>query len=473
MKKKTLILLVPLLGAALGLGLLVPIGASSHREAPLITEDPVADNTDVYAFRSPDKPDTVTLVANWIPIQEPGQGPNYYSFGEDVLYRINIDNNADAVEDITYEFRFFKNLRNPNTFLYNTGPVTSLGDPDLNVMDSYSVSRIDNGRRRVLATGVPVAPPNIGPRSTPDYGTLAAQAVRIVDGNSLVFAGPRDDSFFVDIGSAFDLLGLRPFNSAHKIPLPNGEGVDGLSGYNVHSIALQVPITSLTRDGKPPVAADDDRAIIGVYSDSYRRSSRVLGAGTRSEGGQWQRVSRLGSPLVNEVVVPLGKKDLFNATSPVQDGAFLPLVQDPEPARLITALYNIDVPPPPRTDLADIYLFGIAGLNQPRGVRPSEMLRLNMAIAPDTAGPTPNRLGVIGGDAAGYPNGRRPGDDVVDIALRALAGGTPLTPAYNKSPNNVLADGVDANDKAFGATFPYLATPHQGYEHSHRHQGSQ
>lgn len=468
--KKLRILLVPFLGAALGLGLLAPLGASSHREAPLITEDPVADNTDVYAFRSPDKPDTVTLIANFIPIQEPSQGPNYYSFGQDVLYRINIDNNGDAVEDITYEFRFFKNLRNPNTFLYNTGPINSLGDPNLNVMDSYSVSRIDKGKRRVLATGLPVAPPNIGPRSTPDYGKLAAQAVRIVDGQSLVFAGPRDDSFFVDTGSAFDLLGLRPFNPAHKIPLAASPGVDGLSGYNVHSIAIQVPIASLTRDGKAPVANNDDRAIIGVYSDTYRRSNRVLGPGARSEGGQWQRVSRLGNPLVNEVVVPVGKKDRFNATSPIQDGAFLPLVQNPEPARLITALYNIDVPRPPRTDLADIFLFGIAGLNQPRGVRPSEMLRLNMAIAPDVAGPTPSRLGVIGGDAAGFPNGRRPADDVVDIALRALAGGTPLTPAHNKSPNNLLADGVDANDKPFGTTFPYLATPHQGYERSDRNQ---
>ena len=471
MSKKLRILLVPLLGAALALGLLVPLGASSHREAPLITEDPVADNTDVYAFRSPDKPNTVTLIANWNPLEEANNGPNFYSFGQDVLYRINVDNNGDAVEDITYEFRFFKNLRNPNTFLYNTGPVTSLGDPDLNVMDSYSVSRIDKGRRRVLATGLPVVPPNIGPRSTPDYGSLAAQATRIIDGNSLVFAGPRDDSFFVDAGSAFDLFGLRPFNAAHKIPLPTSPGVDGLSGYNVHTIAIQVPITSLTRDGRAPVAADDDRGIIGVYADSYRRSSRVLTPGGRRESGNWVRISRLANPLVNELVVPVGKKDTFNATSPVQDGPFLPLVQNPEPARLITALYNIDVPPPPRVDLTDIFLYGIAGLNQPRGVRPAEMMRLNMAIAPDIAGPTPSRLGLLGGDKAGFPNGRRPMDDVVDIELRSLAGGTPLTPAYNKAPNNLLADGVDANDKPFGTTFPYLAAPHQGYDHSHRHEG--
>lgn len=462
--------MIPVLGAALGLGLLAPLSASSHREAPLIIEDPVADTTDVYAFRSPDKPDTVTLITSWVPLQEPNNGPNFYGFGEDVLYRINIDNNGDAVEDITYEFRFFRNTRNPNTHLYNTGTVTSLGDPDLNVMDSYSVARIDKGRRQVLATGVPVAPPNIGPRSTPDYENLAAQAVRIVGGNTLAFAGQRDDSFFVDAGSAFDLLGLRPFNTAHKIPLPTEAGVDGLSGLNVHSIALQVPITSLTRDGKMPVAADDDRGIIGVYADSYRRRTRVLTNGGRSDSGDWVRVSRLASPLVNEVVVPRGKKDQFNATSPPSDGAFLPLVQNPEPSRLLTALYNIDVPAPPRTDLADIFLFGIPGLTQPRGVRPSEMLRLNMAIAPDVNGPNnQSRLGLLGGDKAGFPNGRRPADDVVDIELRAFAGGTPFTPAFNKAPNNLLADGVDANDKPFGLSFPYLASPHQGYEHSHRH----
>jgi hypothetical protein len=229
-------------------GTLAPSGASSHREALQISQDPVADNTDTYAFVSPDKSDTVTLVGNWIPLEEPAGGPNFHNFGDDVKYTLNVDNDGDAVDDIVWEFRFTTKVQNGNTFLYNTGPVTSLTDPDFNIRQTYSVAKVEHGRRTVLASGLPVPPANIGPRSTPNYEQLAAAAVKGLGDGSKVFAGPRDDPFFVDLGSVFDLAGLRPFNQAHLIPRPTEAGVDGVSGYNTHSIVLQVPIKQLTGD---------------------------------------------------------------------------------------------------------------------------------------------------------------------------------------------------------------------------------
>jgi hypothetical protein len=454
-----------LLGVGLVAASLVPSGASSHREAPLITEDPVADNTDVYAFRSPDRPDTVTLVANWIPLEEPNGGPNFYNFGEDVLYQIHVDNNGDAEPDITYEWRFTTEIQNPNTFLYNTGRIDSIDDPDFNYRQFYDVSVVRNGQRTVLGSNLAVPPNNVGPRSTPNYEALAAQGVHTLGGGIKSFAGQRDDPFFVDLGSAFDLLGLRPFNPEHVIKLPREAGVDGIGGFNTHAIAIQVPISELTTGGSP---------IIGVYSQTKRQQTRVLsptGPGTPPRNqGSFVNVSRLGMPLVNEVIVPLGKKDAFNASEPRNDAAFLGLVQDPEPARLLEALYPvITVPPTPRADMVAVFLTGIAGLNQPPNVKPSEMIRLNTST-PVTA--SPNALGVLAGDNQGFPNGRRLVDDVVDIELRVLAGGTPFTPEFNRFPNNALGDGVNANDLPFLSAFPYLATPHQGYEHPHHRVGS-
>jgi hypothetical protein len=442
---------------------IVPSGASSHREAPLISQDPVADNTDTYAFVSPDKPNTVTLVGNWIPLEEPAGGPNFNKFGDDVKYTINVDNNGDAVDDIVYEFRFHTAVQDQGTFLYNTGPITSLTDPDFNIRQLYSVARVENGNRRVLASGLATPPANIGPRSTPNYQDLAEMATYSLGDGIKVFAGQRDDPFFVDLGSVFDLAGLRPFNAAHLIPRPAAPGRDGVSGYNTHTIALQVPITGLTHDHVAPSNADDPNAIIGVYATSQRQRVRVLSdsGATPEQSGRWVQVSRLGMPLVNEVVIPLGRKDRFNASDPRDDAQFLRFVADPEPARLIPVLYpGVTVPAAPRDDLTTVFLTGIPGLNQPAGVRPAELIRLNMAIPPSS---NPSPIGVLGGDLAGFPNGRRLADDVTDIELRALAGGTPLTPDFNKAPNNQLGDGVNANDTPFLAHFPYVATPHQGY----------
>ncbi len=460
------------LAAALAAGLVIPIGGSSHREAPLISEDPLADNTDVYAFVSPDAPDTVTLIANWIPFEEPAGGPNFYKFGDDVKYEINIDNNGNAIDNIVYEFRFKTEVVNPNTFLYNTGPITSLEDPNFNIRQTYKVTRTQRGVRTVLGSGLATPPVKIGPRSEPDYTALVAQAIHTLSDGSKVFAGQRDDPFFVDLGSAFDLLGLRPFNPAHVIPLPAERGVDGVGGFNVHTIALQVKKSLLTNDGSRGTDPRNTNSIIGVYSTTYRKSMRVLSpdGNNPDQSGPWVQVSRLGMPLVNEVIIPIGRKNQFNASDPANDAQFGSLVLDPEPARLISALYpSIRVPAPPRTDLAAIFLTGIAGVNKPARVTPSEMIRLNMGFAPSGS---PNRLGLLAGQNDGFPNGRRLIDDVVDIELRALAGGTPFTPAFNRAPNNQLSDGVDANDKRFLATFPYVAGPFHGYSHNHHKLGS-
>jgi hypothetical protein len=465
---------VATLGLLASLTALSPTRASSHREAQLISEDPVADNTDTYVWRSPDRPDTVTLVGNWIPLEEPAGGPNFNKFGDDVKYTLNVDNDGDAEDDIVYEFRFRTNIQNRNTFLYNTGPITSLNDPDFNIRQSYSIAKVENGRRTVVASGLDTPPVNIGPRSTPNYEALAAQAVYNLNGGGKVFAGQRDDPFFVDLGSAFDLLGLRPLNQAHLIKRPTEKGVDGVGGFNTHSIVLQVPITDLTSDHKPLTGPNDPDAVIGVYAASERRQVKVLspeGDQPRSFG-DWVRVSRLGMPLVNEVVIPLGKKDRFNASDPADDAQFGKFVLDPEPARLIPVLYpGVTVPAAPRNDIATIFLTGIPGLNQPANVKPSEMIRLNMGIAP-TPFAQQNPLGLLAGQMDGFPNGRRLVDDTPDIELRALAGGTPFTPDFNKAPNNILTDGVQQNDKPFLPSFPYLATPHQGYDHNHHPVGS-
>ncbi|CAN5127769.1 DUF4331 domain-containing protein [soil metagenome] len=430
------------LSGALVLSLLVSASASSHREAPLITEDPVADNTDVYAFVSPDKPDTVTLISNWVPLEEPAGGPNFQKFGDEVLYEINIDNNGDAVDDITYEFRFSTEIGNPDTFLYNTGPITSLDDPDFNIRQFYTVTEVRDGVRTELGSHLPTPPVNIGPRSTPDYAMLAREGIQDLGGGMKVFAGQRDDAFFVDLGSVFDLLGLRPLNPAHVIPLPAADGRDNVSGYNTHSIAIQVPMASIV----------EDDPVIGVYSTTYRRQSRVFrpDGGNLVHRGPWVQVSRLGNPLINEVIIPLRDKDNFNASEPADDAQFLPYVLDPEPGRLIPALYPVFecFPDAPRDDLVSVFLTGIPGINQPQGVVPSEMLRLNTSI------PT------------GFPNGRTLTDDVVDTELVALAGAAlPAQECFGQEPNSSLTDGVDQDDDdRLLNRFPYIGTPHQGYE---------
>ena len=432
--------------------------ASSHREAPLIANDPTADNTDVYAFVSPDRPDTVTMIANYIPLEEPAGGPNFFNFDPNVLYEIKVDNNGDGEEDVTYQFRFRTETRNTNTFLYNTGPINSLDDPDWNIRQFYSVTRVVGHHSTVLGSNLPSPPNNIGPRSTPNYGSLATAAVNSLPGGIKVFAGQRDDPFFVDLGSIFDLAGLRPFNSLHLIPLPDAPGVDDVAGYNGHSIAIQVPISQLV----------DANSTIGIYASAERPKVRILRAdGQQRHVGPFVQVSRLGEPLINEVLIPLGQKDFWNREDPADDSQFLNRYTNPELAGLIHILYP-SLPAPPTTDRQDlvaVLLTGVPGLNF-TGPHKSDLLRLNTAIPPAA---NPDRLGALAGDFAGFPNGRRLGDDVVDIELRAIACG--YGPILHQAlglcdlqPNDQLGDGVDGNDEGFLSTFPYVGLPHQGYD---------
>jgi hypothetical protein len=434
--------------------------ASSHREAPMISEDPVADATDLYAFVSPDAPDTVTFIANYYPMQDPAGFPNFYRFGDDVTYRINIDNNGDAVEDILYQWNFSTEIVNPNSFLYQSGPIDSLDSPNLNVRQTYTLSEGRNGVLTEIASGLMTPPVNIGPKSTPDYEALAAEAIHEVGDGIKVFAGQRDDPFWVDLGAIGDLLTIR------ELPGNAGGGVDDLAGLNVQTLAIQVPIDQLTHNAQAPASAEADGAVIGVWTTALRPSTKVLSPGSSESSGPLVQVSRLGMPLVNEVVAPLGAKDLFNASIPGNDAQFLGAVTDPEIAKLLNLLYGdalVAVPESDRQDLVTVFLTGIPGLNQPANVTPSEMLRLNVGIAPSE---TVNPLGVIGGDNAGFPNGRRLEDEVVDIELRVAAGFL-LGEEFQNGANGQLGDGVPANDVPFLSSFPYVGTPHQGFEHVH------
>jgi hypothetical protein len=459
---------VAVAGAAF-VGAVGPSGAtaSSHREAPLIADDPAVDNTDLYAFVSPDKPDTVTIIANFIPFEDPAGGPNYYRFDPTARYEIHIDNDGDARDDVTYRFRFKTTVSNPNTFLYNTGPITFQDDPDLNVKQTYSIEKITRiGSTQTVSNQVlRVAPANIGPRSNPVYDTT--MGITNLGGNRLVFAGPRDDPFFVDLGSIFDLGGLRPFNPFHAIKPPaNAEaGVDGVLNYNTHTIALQVPKTDLL---EAPAA----NGTIGIYASASRQKVRVLGGdGTVDSNGPWVQVSRLGNPLINEVIIPIGQKDLWNASDPEDDSQFLARYRSPELATLINVLYGppvMDTLTDNRDDLVAVLLTGVPSLNFTGDVK-ADLLRLNTAIPP-AANPDP--MGVLAGDFQGYPNGRRLADDVTDIELRAIACGYgPILNGAlglcNLPPNDTVSDGVQSNaDNAFLSTFPYAAIPNRGYEHT-------
>ena len=447
------------LAALAACAIVVPLAmSSSHREAPGISLDPSADNTDTYAWTAQDAPGALTVAANWIPGEVPASGPNFHSFDDRARYYIHVDNTGDGRPDVSYRFNFKTKVRNKESFLYALPGASGYGDPKLNVIQRYSVVRETHRYRRgrhhvkerTIARGLPVAPPNIGPKTFPDYASFVNGAIRSLKDGTKLFVGQRDDPFFVDLGATFDGLNIRELTGN------KGEGKDDLSGLNVHSVVLQLPERLVTRNRRSVAGADASNAVVGVWSTTERRRLQV--SGRRGSRGGWVQVSRLGNPLVNEVVIPLGKKDQFNRTTPNRDAALYgKYVVKPELAAVLNALFDVGAPEDNRTDIVQALLQGLPGLNQHSGVKgpPAvDTIKLNLGVAPASV---EDRFGVIGGDTAGYPNGRRLGDDVVDIDLQVIAG-------FLKDNKVPLGDGVDQNDKPFLSTFPYLAAPTSGFD---------
>jgi hypothetical protein len=447
MKRAILLLLVVSAAAAvavLRLGGPESGQASSHREAPLISEDPAADSTDLYAFRSPDRPDTVTLIANYIPAEDPAAGPNWYTFSPNVRYYIHVEQGGDGKPDVSYRFRFQRGAG--QFFLGNT-------------VQDYTVERIAGGQTQTVATGK-TPPNNIGPKTTPNYRTLAANAITQVAGGGLVFAGQREDAFFGDIGSIFDLVNLR------KFPPNQGGGKDFFAGYAVHAIALQIPIQQL----------DDADHTIGVWTSAERQTVQVRTVQRRIRVKVGKRtvvrtvptqvvtrpfvqVSRLGNPLVNEVIIPTTRKDEWNTDTPDEESKYASFYSQPILAAVLNSLFPgvLNVPEQNRDDLVAVLLTGVPGLNN-TGSTQAEMLRLNLST-PVTA--NPHRLGVFGGDNQGWPNGRRLTDDVIDIAEQAVVG-----KLKGNAVADVIGDGVDGNDVANLGSFPYEADPPSGFDNT-------
>lgn len=399
--------------------------ASSHREAPAIAEDQFADNTDVYTFISPENPDKLVVVANYVPLLIPFSGPNFYKFSDDVAYDIHFDNNGDAKSDQIYRFYFETTIQNGDTFLYNTGAVDSLTDANLNVRQTYDVVRL-NGRgvfQQVIAANVPVAPWNVGDRSFPNnsYETVARQAIYSTPNGERLFAGPRDEPFFVDL-HVFDLLGVGGF--------PSTDGV------NVMSIVFEVPINKVAQGGARPAANFNGKnAVVGVHATANRRRVSILRrGGPERDRGQFVQVSRLGWPLVNEVVVPLKDKDKYNRSRPEDDlGNIGAYVLFPELTGLLQAVLGLPCPNTASAGRTDI-----AGLLSPQGTTIADLLRIDIRQGQTFAN-------------SGFPNGRKLEDDVTDTLLTVVCNaGTPV------------GDGVAANDLPFSATFPFLASPHSG-----------
>lgn len=419
----------PAIGAlSLGAALLANGGdtviASSHREAPSIAEDQYVDNTDVYSFISPTNPDRLVMVANYVPLLIPSAGPNFYKFSAEARYEIHVDNDGDAKDDITYRWEFSDQIKNGNTFLYNTGVINFLADPDLNVTQTYDLFRIEHrtGKKTRILDNAPVAPWNVGKRSFPNnsYEAVALEAVKTAGGVT-AFAGPRDEPFFVDL-HVFDLLGVG--------------GAPTTDGINVMSLVLEVPITDVAKDGQRPAAgAVGKTSVVGIHASSLRPQIRVLRRGRDSDDfGNMIQVSRLAWPLINEVIIPLRDKDKYNRSAPVDDVKnFGGYILDPEVPKLLNAVLGAGcaaTPPGGRTD--------IVGLLAPMGTAPADLLRINITQGQTNA-------------QSHFPNGRALADDVTD---------TLLTVACNNGA--AIGDGVNANDKAFTTTFPYLASPHSG-----------
>jgi Domain of unknown function (DUF4331) len=479
--------------------------AASHREAPLMTLDPGADISDVYAFVSYDTANlarpaaerTATLIMNVVPGQEPSSGPNYFAFDDAVLYALHVDNDRDGVEDVSYEFEFETETVTPGQFIATVAlpPVTALegpGSEGLSRKQRYTVTEVRNCKKRDKGckkrttlfggTTLSAVPSNIGPRTMPSYASLASQGIfSDASSGARVFAGQRAETFAIDLGAVFDTINLRTetppgralpalSNAEDANDAVNAFGINAFSGFNVNTIAIELPISRLTRDRMP---ADADDGLIGVYASTSRaRGELHFGSPAnikdktklKKSAGGFNQVSRMANPLVNELIIPIGKKDLWNATAPEDESRFLQHYQSLDVAGALQLVSGVPVPPSPRDDVAQL-LLTYPGDSLQSG-RLSELLRLDLTVPPtppaqikrlgplahDAAGnPTP--------DAAGFPNGRRPNDDVTDLVVR-VAGGPNFIGAN-------VSDGVGINEKGVTAEFPFLPTPFDGRNRRH------
>jgi hypothetical protein len=502
--------------AGLAAGLVLAWGspaarASSHSEAPMIAEDAQADNTDLYAFKSPEDPTKIVVISNFIPLEEPGGGPNYKLFSDSVRYEIKVDRDNDGYEDLAYQFEFSTKIQTPGTFLNYLGPIDKLTtdgtlvdngsnvNPLLNRYQTYTLRRVATrgGTQTVttLARNVIVPPPNVGASTIPNYAVLADQAIYSVPGTNIrTFAGQRDDPFFIDLGAFFDLLSVRPFRSLNALHPPGADRAatgDTLAGYNCHSIAMEIPITDLTGTATAP-AANDPKRLVGFWSTGSRRRVTVLrGPYKPLQEGDWVQVSRLGAPLVNELFIPIKDpngytKDAWNGLKPYEDYRFVPRFQRPEPALRLAQLYpalrgvvpfiNAD-----QTDFTQDRNDLLGGVTPLLNFDPDE-LRIDTSLPAVPQGAAGyNRLGVIAGDLGGFPNGRRLSDDVVDIYMRAAAGvlvpgnvGNPPVTRGAFLDSIKFGDGVDANtDAPFLTKFPFAAVPHDGLNPPHNNNKAQ
>jgi len=463
--------------------MLVPASlfASSHREAPISALDHSADVTDWYAFVSYDHPDRVTMILNVDGFLEPSNGPNYFPFDPNVLYEMHVDNNRDGIPDITFQFRFKTEIRMPDVFTGYVGgiagipPITSLsgkGSEGLNLRQTYSVVMVKNGKRTVLSEGKTLyaVPSNVGPRTMPNYDELFRQGVFDLGNDVHVFAGTVDDPFFIDLGGTFDSINYRMgvggiLPAAEDADDTHNYAADSVAGFNVNSIVLEVPITMLTVDGKIHNANDKD-AVIGTYGATSRQRVTVRRAsGTDAGPSQWRQVNREGNSLINELIIGTGFKDKFSTDFPVNDKQFANFVLNPLLAQLYGSVFGVPVPPPPRNDLLVLVQYEppiCPGCGAGDTGPVADLLRLNTGIPPTAIG-SQKRLGFLVGDLAGFPDGRRPIDDVVDIASRTVAGILIDSKKYGAA----IGDGVQLNDVGYGTTFPWVKPAHSGRNSHH------
>jgi hypothetical protein len=461
----------------------MPAPAASHREAPIVALDQKADITDWYAFVSPEHPDRVIMILNVDPFLEPSNGPNYFPFDPAIRYEMWIDNNHDGIPDLWFYFRFNTEIRAPGVFTGYVGnlagipPITALdgaGSDGLSLRQSYSVTLVKSDGTSTDLTGGQTlfsVPSNVGSRTMPDYNSLRQQGIYTLSNGIRVFAGTVADPFFIDLGAAFDSLNFRTAAGGGVLSAAidgddhNNYAPNTLAGFNVNTIVLEVPISMLTSDGQIH-AATDKQAVIGTYGATSRKSITIRPDADQS--ASWAQIQRMGNPLINELIIGTGSKDTFSQSVPANDSQFASFFLDPLLAHIFASI-GVPVPPAPRNDLLPLvqYMAPICPGCAASDAGPvADLLRLNTGIAP-TPFAQAKRLGFIGGDNAGFPNGRRPVDDVVDIAARAVGG----ILADSKMYGTPIGDGVNTAASPLGTSFPFLAPAYSGRDSAHAGPG--